>query len=272
MTGAGGTPKILASFNGLNGTFPHGSLTLSGDGSTLYGMTSGGGENGNGKGTIFGFSPSAGKLETLFTFNGANGAEPKGSLALSGSTLYGTTFAGGANDKGTLFSVSTDGMNFRTLFAFDYDRDGAFPESDLTLSGDASTLYGMTSAGGSLFQEGTTFGFSPTDNKLTTLLRFTDKDGGNPGSGSFTLSRDGSTLYGMSRGGGANNQGTIFSISTNGTHLKTLVVFNFITGYRPRGGLTLSSDGSALYGMTSAGGRANGAGTVFKLALPATVP
>ena len=35
----GGTPTTLLSFNGTNGEHPDGNLTLSADGSTLYGMT-----------------------------------------------------------------------------------------------------------------------------------------------------------------------------------------------------------------------------------------
>jgi uncharacterized repeat protein (TIGR03803 family) len=45
----GGTPKVLFSFNGPNGGLPCGSLILSSDGNTLYGMTSLGGANGLGE-------------------------------------------------------------------------------------------------------------------------------------------------------------------------------------------------------------------------------
>jgi uncharacterized repeat protein (TIGR03803 family) len=42
----GGTPTVLASFNGANGDEPYGGLILSGN--TLYGTTLGGGANGDG--------------------------------------------------------------------------------------------------------------------------------------------------------------------------------------------------------------------------------
>jgi uncharacterized repeat protein (TIGR03803 family) len=45
---SGGTPTVLASFDGTNGDTPYGDLTLSSDGSTFYGTTAGGGPSGNG--------------------------------------------------------------------------------------------------------------------------------------------------------------------------------------------------------------------------------
>ncbi len=53
----GGVPTVLASFSGPDGANPHGTLTLSADGSTLYGMTYSGGnlslDGGLGAGTMF---------------------------------------------------------------------------------------------------------------------------------------------------------------------------------------------------------------------------
>lgn len=45
-------------------------------------------------------------LNTLVSFNGASGHDSLGSLILSGSTLYGTAFEGGANNDGTVFSLT----------------------------------------------------------------------------------------------------------------------------------------------------------------------
>ena len=83
------TLTTLLSFNGTNGESPSGSLTLSADGSTLYGMTYDGGANDDG--TIFSIPVTGGTPTILFSFNGTNGEDPDGSLTLSGSTLYGMT-------------------------------------------------------------------------------------------------------------------------------------------------------------------------------------
>ena len=71
------------------------------------------------------------------------GANPYGSLTLSGSTLYGMTSEGGAYGAGTIFQINTDGTGYKVLYSFgSVANDGAYPYGSLTLSG--TTLYGMT--------------------------------------------------------------------------------------------------------------------------------
>ena len=76
----------------------------------------------------------------------------------------------------------------------------------------------------------------------------------------MTLS--GSTLYGMAENGGANADGTIFSVPVTGGAPTILLSFNGTNGASPEGSLTLS--GSTLYGMTQDGG-AGGDGTIFSV-------
>ena len=142
------TITTLASFDRYtNGYCPLGNLTLVG--STLYGMTP------NDGGTIFSIPACGGPLTTLLSFDGNNGATPTGSLTLSadGSTLYGTTQAGGTYGKGTVFSIPVGGGPLTTL-ASSNGTNGDHPEGSLTLSG--STLYGMTAVGGA-YDKGTVF-------------------------------------------------------------------------------------------------------------------
>jgi uncharacterized repeat protein (TIGR03803 family) len=206
----GGTPTVLCSFSG-SGQGPYGSLILSG--STLYGMTEGGGTNGT-YGTIFSEPVTGGTPTTLFSFplNGAAGADPHGSLILSGSTLYGMTSLNGANGSGTIFSEPVTGGTPTTLFSFSANGvNGAEPAGSLILSG--STLYGMTEFGGAN-TDGTIFAESVAGGTPTTLVSFTGDDGSYPGAapmGDLTLS--GSTLYGMTQYGGANGDGTVFALT-----------------------------------------------------------
>ena len=65
------TSVSAVSFNGTNGANPGGSLTLSANGSTLYGMTPYGGADGDGN--IFSIPVTGGTPTTLFSFNGTNG-------------------------------------------------------------------------------------------------------------------------------------------------------------------------------------------------------
>jgi uncharacterized repeat protein (TIGR03803 family) len=49
---------------------------------------------------------SAQTLSVLASFNGSNGENPVGGLAINGSTLYGTTLWGGAYSYGTVFALT----------------------------------------------------------------------------------------------------------------------------------------------------------------------
>ncbi len=74
----------------------------------FYGATEWGGANGHG--TVFEITPS-GTLTTLYSFcaqaNCADGANPEGRLMqATNGNLYGTTYYGGANVDGTVFSLS----------------------------------------------------------------------------------------------------------------------------------------------------------------------
>jgi uncharacterized repeat protein (TIGR03803 family) len=138
--------QLLHSFSTAanDGKYPGmGALVLSG--SNLFGMTSFGG--GNSKGAVFRVSTNGAGFQLLHSFTGGtNGQKPFGSVILSGSTLYGMTSDENTGTDGTIFSVSTEGADFRVLHRFK-GADGRDPGGDLLLSG--SALYGMTSAGGS---------------------------------------------------------------------------------------------------------------------------
>src|ERR1700753_2572726 len=55
-----------------------------------------------------------------FSFNSSNtdGSFPYACPILSGDILYGTTFGGGSNDNGVIYSVRTDGSQFTDLHSF----------------------------------------------------------------------------------------------------------------------------------------------------------
>jgi uncharacterized repeat protein (TIGR03803 family) len=252
-----------------DGDIPYGSLTLSG--STLYGMTSTG--PGSGNGTVFKINTDGTGYTILHNFTGGHGngdgANPYGSLTLSGSTLFGMTTIGGSSlglgyGYGTVFKINIDGSGFNVLHSFTSgSSDGDTPYGDLILSG--STLYGMTSQGGS-YVYGTVFKMNTNGTGFTILHNFGSSGDGSTPYGSLTLC--GSTLYGMTYQGGSSGWGTVFQINTNGTGYTILHNFllNSSDGNTPyRNSLTLS--GSTLYGMTRSGG-SSGDGVVFALQLP----
>jgi len=129
---------------GVDGAEPSG---LSISGSTLYGTALWGGASGYG--TIFKVETNGSGYSLLHEFAGGvtDGRWPNGSLIISGSTLYGTTAAGGASGKGTIFKLQTGGSGFVLLHEFaggadDGDNPVGFPLIS------SSTIYGTTHYGG----------------------------------------------------------------------------------------------------------------------------
>jgi uncharacterized repeat protein (TIGR01451 family) len=229
-----GTVTILVSFNGVNGGIPLAGLTLAPDGN-FYGTTEFGGTNGDG--TVFKLTTN-GTLTTLVNFNGTNGANPLAGLAAGpGGNLYGTTRYGGTNQNlGTVFQVTTNGT-FTTLIQF-AGTNGAWPYGGVTVGPDGN-LYGTTTWAGNPngdFNGGTIFELT-TNGLLTTLIRFVDlggTNGLNPET-SLTLGPDGN-FYGTTFAGGANGNGTVFQVTTNGI-LATLTQAGipFQTLFTPQG-------------------------------------
>jgi uncharacterized repeat protein (TIGR03803 family) len=104
ITQAGDLTSLYSFTGGSDGALPMDGLTLGSDGN-FYGTTSGGGDS-NGDGTIFQITP-AGALNTIYTFSGADGANPQAGLTLgSDGNFYGTTASGGQNDLGVVFFLT----------------------------------------------------------------------------------------------------------------------------------------------------------------------
>jgi len=241
--------------------------------------------------TLHSLSPTSGDI--LFAggydaFTNSDGEQPFGDLAVSASTLYGTTMSGGDYGMGTIFAVGTDGTGFAVLHHFANvltywftNMDGVRPDGGLILSG--NTLYGTATRGG-ISSWGTVFKINTDGTGFTVLHSFTapygngspitNSDGAAP-AGDLLLS--GNTLYGTTQNGGTGGYGTVFAINTDGTGFKTLYNFTALISYTngfggviqtnsdgasPTGGLILS--GNTLYGTTFEGG-IEGNGTVFRI-------
>jgi uncharacterized repeat protein (TIGR03803 family) len=243
---------VLASGDAVN---PQAGLTLSG--SLLYGTTLRGGSSRHG--TVFSVGTDGTGYSVLYSFAGPpDGAWVSAGVTLSGSVLYGTTWAGGSSGNGTVFSINTDGTGYSVLYNFAGSPDGATPYAGLTLSG--NVLYGTTCGGGSSGNagNGTVFTINSDGTGYAVLKNFAGRDGANPWA-DLTLS--GGVLYGTTVSGGSSDNGTVFKINTDGTGYAVLRSLGGSYGANP-GGLTLS--GSVLYGTASGGGISNN-GTLFKL-------
>jgi len=237
----------------------------------LYGTTVGGGAYGYG--TVFRV-PSAGQEIVLYNFGtqSGDGAYPYAGVIMDKkSNLYGTTWSGGADNAGTVFKL-TGMLEETVLYSFCSQEgcaDGAYPYAGVIMD-KKSNLYGTTRSGGA-DNNGTVFKVTPTGAE-TVLYSFCSQpgcsDGANPLAGVIMDTKG--NLYGTTPLGGANNNGTVFKLSSTGGET---VLYSFCSqsgcsdGSNPNAGVIMDKKGN-LYGTTSGGGY--GYGTVFKLSSTGT--
>jgi uncharacterized repeat protein (TIGR03803 family) len=98
--------------------------------------------------------------------------------------------------------------------------------------------------------------------QISSLHDFTDNPDGLIPQGALFF--DGTFLYGTTLYGGTNDSGTVFKIKPDGTSYSVILNFTGSNGKNPQPYGSLISDGTYLYGMTSAGG-ANYKGVIFKI-------
>jgi uncharacterized repeat protein (TIGR03803 family) len=205
---ASGNLRLLHSFSrGSDGANPKaGLIDVKG---TLYGTTSEGGSH-NG-GTVFSIT-TKGDEKVLHSFgSGGDGVGPEASLTYVDGTLWGTTAYGGTHDRcvsgcGTVFSITTRGIE-NVVHSFS-ETDGARPYAGVTAVG--TTVYGTTSHGGN-YEHGTIFSIAKggADRVLHSF-------GGNWSDGmapSASLIDVDGTLYGTTFGGGLHQRGTVFAFT-----------------------------------------------------------
>ncbi len=248
-----------------DGQYPLAALVEGLDGN-FYGTTSGGGRHGHG--TAYKITPSG--VETVLYSFGANtgdGAAPRCALVQApNGKFYGTASAGGIRSKlgpvegrGTVFSVTTSGVE-TTLYRFAGSQtDGRTPVAGLVLGTDGA-FYGTAQYGGTN-QQGTIYRID-TAGHYRTLYNFgTNDDGGYPTAAPI-LGWDGD-FYGTTP------EATIFKVTPTG-------VFNQLASFESnledsdttfiQGGLLQGGDGN-FYGTTTFGGVGpfSGNGTIFKM-------
>jgi uncharacterized repeat protein (TIGR03803 family) len=204
---------------------------------------------------------TTGPEEVVYAFSGGtDGRYPDSGLTTGGDgNFYGTTTYGGANDLGTVFKITSDGVH-TVLYSFTGGPgDGQNPASGLELGNDGA-FYATTTAGGA-FGLGTFYEIT-LDGKETMLYSFGGNGGGATPQG-LTLLADGN-FYGTTTSGGANNLGTVYRITPTGVQT---VLYSFATGLdgqSPAAGLAGNGDGY-LYGVAFYGGIDN-LGTIFRIA------
>lgn len=216
-----GTFSVLYNFcsqaNCADGKFPMGNLTLSPTGD-IVGTTSLGGANG--LGTVFEVS-LAGQLTTLYSFPKAiviGGNVANGVILGTDGSYYGTTFAGGKTDEGTVFRLMQSGQVRAYSFCSQPAcADGDEPTSAL-VQGTDGNFYGTTQEPATTYK-GNIFQITPAG-VFTSLYDFCSvscTDGENPSAG-LVQGTDGN-FYGVTGAGGITTSacvvgcGVVYSLS-----------------------------------------------------------
>ena len=243
-----GRETVLHAFSGGSdgGFIVHG-LVADAEGN-LYGTTEDGGGSSrceNGCGTIFKVTPD-GQETLLYNFDGhGDGWNPRARVTMDAlGNLYGTTFAGGAYNRGSVFKLTPEG-EFSTLYSFG---GSGHPFTPVTLD-EAGNLYGTT-----LDYFGEIYKLTP-DGTYTVVYDF---EGGSGGQGPQELIRDeAGNLYGVC---GYPDQ--VFKVTPDGTKTELYVFSGGDDGSTPVGPLYRDVRGN-LYGTTYYQG--GGAGCVFEV-------
>jgi uncharacterized repeat protein (TIGR03803 family) len=202
-------------------------------------------------------------VDTIYGFNGgADGKYPALGRLVQGrdGLLYGVTWFGGTNNLGTVFKVTSSGVE-TVLYAFD-GTHGAGPQGGLVLGADGN-FYGTTSAGGA---EGLGTLFRITQQgTLTVLHSFTGADDAQEPVAPPVEASDGN-FYGTVAG----SAGYSSSYKYDGSgKFSVLHKFSTTEGWDIEAPLIQAMDGN-LYGTAEFGGTFN-CGTAFAMTTSGTV-
>ena len=278
------TETVLYNFQaGSDGKNPYGGVMIDAKGD-LYGTTvsggSGGSCSGDGCGTIYKLTRSGNSWSesVLYSFTGGkDGAGPGGGVVFDKKgNLYGTTPDGGEANGcggigcGVVYELLPSGGGWRqkVIHTFTGGNDGATGSLGLLLIDKSGDLFGIAESGGA-HGAGTAFELAAAAGgkwKMSILDGFKGTPHAGFPYGGLIADASGN-LYGTTYYGGANGLGSVFKLTRSRGKWSERVLYSFRTGTdgnSPTSTLVFDSHGN-LYGTTSAGGDANGDGTVFKL-------
>ncbi len=259
----------IYNFDYDGGGYPaYGNLTFDQAGN-LYGAASSYGAYGDG--TVFKLTPANGSWTESVLWNfagGADGALPYSTVSFdSAGNLYGTAYAGGAENAGTVYELSPSGAGWteKTLYTFTGGNDGAQPIGGVAVD-QHGNLFGTAIHGGAPGQ-GTAYELTPSGAGWTfaVLQNFSGYDGpfDTPmldATGNVYLTSAYSTLDGNIQAGGVYK----LTQSNGGWNASALYTFSGGNdGNIPAGNVIRDSNGN-VYGTTVAGG-SHGQGVIFEI-------
>ena len=275
------TFSVIHNFTGgADGAGPRTGVTI--NKGALYGTTFQGG-SGN-TGAIYQIKKNGDNWVTVPVFNfpadGSGGTSPWGRVLFGqDGHIYGTTYQGGPNNNGVVFSLTPPSSVCKTvncqdfwkeqvLHSFGVFGDGHYPTGDL-LWDQQGNIYGTTNSGGSSYDVGAVYEMTPSQNGWTESLAYAFGDRPDPwGPDSGVISDANGNLFGTSTNGGTNNTGTVFELKyVVGVGWTETTLYNFLNeddGSGPFGGLVMDGSGN-LFGTTVVGYHGVRDWTIFEL-------
>ncbi|HTZ70801.1 MAG TPA: choice-of-anchor tandem repeat GloVer-containing protein, partial [Acetobacteraceae bacterium] len=197
-------------------------------------------------GILFYVDPTTDAGGPLYSFSGNNdGMLPWGAMTALNDKLYGTTWGGGAQNHGTVFTYWPAAATEQVLFAF----TGAITEGGGGGLASIDSQLFLTAPGAGVNGHGEIVGLRTADGGVTGSYSFSGyQDGSQPTS---PVSELRGMLYGATTRGGSSDQGTIFALNPHSFTEALVYSFGYGDGPNPVGGLA-KLDGQ-LYGISSGG-------------------
>lgn len=251
------TYTVICNFDGdVMGATPYAGLT-DGLNGKLYGLTSYGGYYNDG--VLFEFDYINNEIiKKVNLHENITGAYPRNGLVLAtNGLLYGATGKGGEFDNGCIFKY--DPVNEICEFEYSFNSEG-FANLINLMQADNDKFYGTVGYFYNNEYDYHLFEYEILTKTLTNKYHFSEEEGA-PIVGSL-IQASNSLLYGVSRDGGENGFGTIFSYQINLEQYEICFEFDGIdSGENPYGALFETSDG-LLVGIAKDGGEFD-KGTIF---------
>lgn len=252
--GTGYSPIHVFNGGDSDGAQPHSGVIAINN--VFYGMTA---EGGTGKkGTIYRMNTDGSDFSVLYSFTKSQGHNPHGRLTpgSDGNKLFGITKTGGTDDLGVIFAFDIIDTSYTVLHNFTKGKHDGLTSEHGYLTRIENLLYGMTHSGGKK-EKGIIYSIKEDGSDFKILHSFeegeqTVKDGQSP-FGSLCYSNG--FLYGCTRKGGENDEGTVFRITPGGKYYEILFSFNVsLSGGYPIDNAVLNKEGNLIYVFGQVGG------------------
>lgn len=211
----------------------------------VYGSKLWGTAGGSGNGSIFSYNQATNAFTVEYSFASPVEGGNQHQLCPYNGKLYAVTQSAGTNNFGQIYSFDTATSAYTSLYSFD---SSVVASSDLTVYN--HKLYGTTELGGAN-GFGMIYSFDPAANTFTDVYDFDNTHGGQSGNNDLYADTINQKLYGTT-GGGANNDGVIFSFApASGTYTD---LYDFVQATNAFWGqATLTEYKGKLWGSTTTG-------------------